>query len=149
MKTCPVCLETNLSLFGPNKAKRDGLQTHCRKCKKISQDKWYAENKDKHIKNVSIRRKQIVLESYTQSYLYLKEHPCIECGETDLYLLQYDHNQGLKNQNISDLIANGIKWETILKEIELCQVLCIRCHRKKTASDKGILTFIERLNMGV
>ncbi len=115
-KQCPVCLETDPSLFGPNKAKRDGLQVHCRRCKKAYQDEWYAKNQQRHIQNVAVRHQAVVLDSYRQSYLYLKEHPCVVCGETDLYLLQYDHNQGVKHQNVSDLIAGGIKWETILKK---------------------------------
>ena len=146
---CPVCLETGPDLFGSNKSKRDGLQIHCRRCKKIYQDKWYAENKQRHIKNVAVHRRKNVLENYRRSYSYLKEHPCVVCGEADLYLLQYHHNQGVKHQNVSNMIVNGYKWDTIMSEIALCQVLCIRCHRKKTASDLGVLTFIERLNMGV
>ena len=149
MKTCPGCLGTDLGSFGPNRAKADGMQTHCRECKKLVQSKWYAKNQQKHIKNVAVRRKQVVLENYKSSYHYLTEHPCVKCGETDLYLLQYDHNQGIKNHNVSDLIANGIKCETILREIELCQVLCLRCHRKKSAAAQGVSTFFERLNLGV
>ena len=149
MKICPACSETDLSQFGPNRAKQDGLQVHCRRCKKAYQGKWYEKNKKRHIANAAVRRREVILENYRNSYLYLKEHPCVVCGEADLYLLQYDHNQGIKRQNVSEMIVNGFKWETILKEIAVCQVLCIRCHRKKTARDNGVITFIERLNMGV
>lgn len=32
-KHCPMCGETDLSKFGPNKARYDGLQIYCRECK--------------------------------------------------------------------------------------------------------------------
>ena len=47
----------NTSEFGANRAKNDGLLTHCRECKRAFQQAWYAQNKHRHIANVHRNRK--------------------------------------------------------------------------------------------
>jgi hypothetical protein len=65
---------------------------------------------------------------------YLLEHPCIDCGETDLRVLDFDHRDpSIKSYNIGRL-TNGshCSWKKILTEISKCDVRCSNCHRKKT-----------------
>ena len=46
-KKCGRCgLVKPPSEFGVNNAKRDGLQTSCRDCKREFQNRWYRENKE-------------------------------------------------------------------------------------------------------
>lgn len=144
MKKCPNCPETNIEAFANNAHHADGKQTYCRACTKIKQNAWYQKNKDIHIKKVSIVSKKNQFDKYRKSFEYLSKHPCVICGESDIWLLEYDHNQGIKNNNVSNLLADNVSWDRIESEISLCQVLCIRCHRKKTAQEKGVLTYIER-----
>ena len=66
---------------------------------------------------------------------YLKEHPCINCGESDPVVLDFDRLQD-KKYNVSEMIgAFGLK--SVIKEINKCQVLCANCHRRKTAKDQN------------
>ena len=62
---------------------------------------------------------------------YLSEHPCVDCGEVDSVVLDFDHVRGKKFKNIAEM-ANSYPWLSVLKEIEKCVVRCANCHRRKT-----------------
>lgn len=76
------------------------------------------------------RKKQFVWE-------YLLLHSCIDCGEKDPLVLDFDHVRGEKSFSISDAIRNKKTVERILQEIEKCEVRCSNCHRRKTARQFG------------
>ena len=65
---------------------------------------------------------------------YLIDHPCIDCGETDLRCLDFDHRDPtLKKCNVSKMVGGGSwSWNSCLEEIAKCDVRCANCHRKKT-----------------
>lgn len=45
-KVCYVCKEEKpLEKFSKNKARKDGLQTYCRDCRRTEQTKWYFQRK--------------------------------------------------------------------------------------------------------
>lgn len=66
--------------------------------------------------------------------LYLQDHPCVDCGESDLRCLDFDHRDPTtKDRNICVLVAGGSwSWNTVFQEIQKCDVRCANCHRKKT-----------------
>ena len=85
---------------------------------------WCKECVNKHAK---FRREQ----ARTFIREYKKTHPCIECGETDIHLLQFHHiNPDTKRYCISDMIRQRSGIETIKTEIDKCCVLCVNCHEK-------------------
>lgn len=67
-------------------------------------------------------------------YEYVSQHPCALCGESDPAVLQFDHLRD-KVAVVSRMM--DYSWESILKEIEKCQVLCANCHARKTAKEHG------------
>jgi hypothetical protein len=68
---------------------------------------------------------------------YLREHPCVDCGEPDLVVLQFDHVMGEKVANISLLVRRLVSWQKIMDEIAKCEVRCANCHARKTAASHG------------
>jgi hypothetical protein len=74
---------------------------------------------------------------------YLKNHPCIDCGETDPIVLEFDHIQE-KSENISLLIGLRASIDRITKEIAKCEVRCANCHRRKTARELNWYTNIAK-----
>lgn len=67
---------------------------------------------------------------------YLSSHPCIDCGQTDIRVLEFDHVHGNKSASITNLLKNVAPRETIEAEIAKCEVRCVNCHRIKT-SERG------------
>ncbi len=61
-----------------------------------------------------------------------KNLPCVDCGESNPVVLEFDHVCGEKHHNISDMVNQSYCIDTIKKEIRKCEVRCANCHRKKT-----------------
>lgn len=70
---------------------------------------------------------------------YLRHHPCIDCGESDIIMLEFDHIRGQKRGGVTTLIRHTLSWEVIQAEIEKCVVRCANCHKRKTAKQFGWL----------
>jgi hypothetical protein len=68
---------------------------------------------------------------------FFRTHPCVDCGETDPLVLEFDH-LGDKRFTISHNFS-GRNWQSILKEMEKCDVVCANCHRRRTARQFGHL----------
>lgn len=71
---------------------------------------------------------------------HLKTHPCVDCAETDIVVLEYDHIRGKKDKDVAAMLG-GSSWPTIQKEIAKCVVRCANCHRRKTAKERNSLRF--------
>jgi len=67
---------------------------------------------------------------------YLSHHPCVDCGEKDPIVLEFDHVKGNKKNAVSQL-AGKASLATISKEIEKCVVRCANCHRRRHAKERG------------
>lgn len=66
----------------------------------------------------------------------LLAHPCVDCGETDPVVLEFDHRSD-KSDNIGSMLRHGTSTETMEREIAKCDVRCANCHRRKTAKQFG------------
>lgn len=100
--------------------------------KSEAQKRWYEKNKATHMANVAARKKKTVAENRGNTARYLSEHPCVDCGESDIRVLEFDHISDDKVANISKMVLDGLSWTTILKEIEKCEVRCKNDHARKT-----------------
>ncbi|MBD2564531.1 HNH endonuclease [Nostoc linckia FACHB-391] len=61
---------------------------------------------------------------------------CVDCGEADPIVLEFDHIQQ-KKYGISRMVYAGMGVDSISKEIEKCEVRCANCHRRATAKRSG------------
>lgn len=67
---------------------------------------------------------------------YLAGYPCVDCGEPDARVLDFDH-VGRKIEVVSSLAARGAPTARIDAEIARCEVRCANCHRRVTARRSG------------
>jgi hypothetical protein len=67
---------------------------------------------------------------------YLQLHPCVDCGEADPVLLDFDHLRD-KVSDIATMVRDAAAWRDIEIEIGKCEVRCANCHARKTASQLG------------
>ena len=84
---------------------------------------------------VKSRKRKIRNQKYV--YEYLLNHPCIDCGEIDPIVLEFDHIKGQKIESVSKMIAQRTSISKIEKEIDKCKVRCANCHKRKTAKEQG------------
>lgn len=64
---------------------------------------------------------------------HLLENSCVDCGESDVRCLDFDHRDGADKLNdIARLMSNAFSWTRILAEIDKCDVRCANCHRRVT-----------------
>lgn len=140
MKTCTKCLEEKPEESFAWK-KKDVLRSGiCKACQGLMARSHYENNKqyykDKSVKNrinYTERGKAFLIE-------YLKSNPCVDCGESDIEVLQFDHTKELMNgraPRVTSLVAQSIK--RIKKEISDCEVRCANCHVRKTRRAFGTL----------
>lgn len=66
---------------------------------------------------------------------YLQGHPCVDCGEDDIRVLEFDHVRGRKFQAVTKMTHSGYGVEKLAKEIEKCEVRCCNCHRRRHVKD--------------
>lgn len=142
MKLCSSCgAEKNLSDFGKNKSRKNGLQSECKQCRNQKRREWYSKNQQVQIErtyNSRIKRKKKTL---LQLIDYYRNNPCIDCGETDWRVLDSDH-QHSKEFGISKMFTFGYSWEKISLELEKCETRCANCHRKRTANQLGWYSYL-------
>lgn len=79
---------------------------------------------------------------------YLLSHPCVDCGEADPVVLEFDHVRGVKKATVSSMIGGTYSTERLFEEIAKCDVRCANCHRRVTAARGGhrayLITPVER-----
>lgn len=63
----------------------------------------------------------------------LKSNRCADCGERDMAVLEFDHVRG-KRKGICQLMGEGLDVKELKKEVERCEVVCVNCHRRRTAT---------------
>lgn len=131
-KRCPKCGEDrDLTQWSKNSSKKDGLQTNCKICVKYSNAEYYKRTPSKNEKRALRAKIQgPILKGIIRNHL--NKNPCIDCGNDDIRVLEFDHVRGKKKYNISRMISGGHSEKTLLEEIEKCEVRCANCHRIAT-----------------
>ena len=65
---------------------------------------------------------------------YKRSHPCVDCGENDPVVLEFDHkDQSEKGFSLGRVTTVSRFYE----EVKKCVVRCANCHRRRTAVQLG------------
>ena len=121
MKTCTRCKENkSIELFAKRSKSPDGLNTWCKSCfKEYDRDRYL--NGDKERKAANKERIKEAARDHIWNYLLL--NPCIDCGESDPLVLEFDHRDDCnKVGNISNMMESSI--EKLQLEIDKCDIRC-------------------------
>lgn len=103
----------------------------CKTCKRRVVDRRRYENNPLRREMIADRceRNRAAKRAIVEQYLVT--HPCVDCGEADPIVLEFDHVRGEKASNISDLVVSG-GLRKLMDEIAKCDVRCANCHRRAT-----------------
>ena len=138
VKTCARCgLTKPLDQFPPRRRSNpQKLQQWCRACFAEANARNYQNNIERERARIYRNTARRRAESQQRAIEYLRAHPCVDCGEKDILVLQFDHLYD-KSFDVSVMISNGTSWHRIAAEIAKCEVRCANCHARKTARERG------------
>jgi hypothetical protein len=124
--------------FNRKRSSRDGLQNVCRECNRARARRYYRENREKHIRVNVERVTKARLIALEVAGAHLVTNRCMDCGEGDIRVLDFDHRPGTgKTQNVMYLVHNGYSIERVQAEIAKCDVRCRNCHARVTYERLG------------
>ena len=138
LRSCRRCRRALPLTCFPYRSKKDGTRHHiCLDCQRELSHDWYVRtcspNAERHLGYATRLGRQKVLRVDE----YLGTHPCVDCGEDNVIVLEFDHVRGRKEADVSTLTRAGADWPVIEAEIAKCDVRCANCHRRRT---------VERIN---
>jgi hypothetical protein len=141
---CQACKPINEFAFAS--IKLGNRQDHCRACHAAYRRAHYLANKPDYIRRAIAQVKDRRAENRREIFSYLEAHPCVDCGERDVLVLEFDHrDRDLKWKTVA-LLAMTKRWQRVRQEIEKCDVRCVNCHRRRTAHQFGWAKSAARLN---
>ncbi len=138
---CNKCLEEkDISDFSFKKQDKNLRNKICKLCHSEYRRHHYLKNKEKYI--LKARRWNFKQKEVLSKYLYdiLSQSHCVDCGEKDIIVLEFDHTNN-KKHGIPEMYKNRYSLNAVENELKKCVVRCANCHRRKTAKEKGFWKF--------
>jgi hypothetical protein len=137
-RTCTLCHRLKpLSEFYFKDRGRGTRRSRCRPCVNAYGREHYRRNRDRYLGRAAVNRTRNRNLYADRILRYLLDHPCVDCGENNPLLLDFDHRESAtKLGNIGEL-SHRRGWNFILAEIAKCDVRCANCHRRRTAVQFG------------
>jgi len=146
MKKCSTCKaeKTELDFYFRNKAKgtRNSI---CKLCMKLYRRNHYDNNINYYKDKAKRNTKRRVLENKKYIWSYLKAHSCVDCGETNPIVLEFDHKDpAFKSFTIGTVLNGWRNFELLEEEVAKCDIRCSNCHKLKTAKQRGYYKWVEK-----
>ena len=112
------------------KARRQ-RDNYCGPCRAGYKREHYAANRSRYIERALAPEQTPIPERAAYIVDFFRGHPCVDCGEDDPIVLEFDHRADKCFE-----ISKGLRdreWQSVLDEIAKCDVVCANCHRRRTA----------------
>jgi hypothetical protein len=119
------------------KGQRDSF---CRPCRSAYGREHYQANRQRYIDQAAASKRRLRVERTKRLIEFFATHPCVDCGETDPVVLEFDHLHD-KSFNIGWGLCQR-NWQAIVDEMDKCEVVCANCHRRRTARRRGAIRAI-------
>jgi hypothetical protein len=138
-KRCGSCMQSRpTSDFNRRSASLDGLQSTCRDCNRAQARRYYARNRVSHVRRIVAAKRQRRSEALELIGRHLTANPCVDCGESDIRVLDFDHRDGAeKGSEVMRLAQDGHALARVAAEIAKCDVRCRNCHAVITYERMG------------
>lgn len=119
-----------------NKAK--GMkQNRCKNCHALYIKGHYSKNKEEYKARAVQLRPALIKQGKDYILDYLKSNPCVDCGMSDIRVLQFDHREPLKGHKKRRVGSYVQSFGKLKEEIAKCDVRCANCHMIKTSREFG------------
>jgi hypothetical protein len=129
MRKCSKCGGKNTTV----------TQKWCSKCKREYDINYYLNEFNRQKQLTRVKERNLKIRNEIREYIgkYLLKHPCVDCGEKDIIVLDFDHFKD-KSFTINELLVRKrSSLKRVIEEINKCEVRCSNCHRRKTAKEQN------------
>ena len=131
-RVCPRCNEARPDVDFPPRGRS------CLACRRAGVRRHYARNRKYYLDKARARQQRVVAETRDWLIAYLETHPCVDCGASDIRVLEFDHRDPTtKVTAVAVLARGGYSLARVQAEVALCDVRCANCHRVRTHSQRG------------
>lgn len=136
MPICRSCESDKPEAAFPTREGRP--RSRCRVCTNEYQRANYRAAGSSRVASIIGLNKRYRRRLLEKVYQILRASSCIDCGEKDPIVLEFDHRDpAMKVFSISRAISHGFGWSRALAEMEKCDIRCANCHRRRTAIQFG------------
>ena len=137
-KGCSRCGELkSLTEFTFKNRATGRLHSFCRACHKVWNRAHYERNRAKYIASAQRNNAIYIAENLRRLLEFLIDHPCVDCGETDPLVLDFDHRDPSKKRMAVSSLLRYASWSALEAEIAKCDIRCANDHRRRTARQFG------------
>jgi len=134
MKKCTKCLKNRpLNDYHWDNKSKGYRASRCKDCIANYKKECYQENKE-YYKN---KYQKWSAQGRQYVWNYLLDHPCVDCGEEDRIVLEFDHIDPSKKRRGIATLRGHSSLDKLKAEMKKCEVRCANCHRRKTAHQFG------------
>lgn len=124
--TCRICGSDDMST-------RSGL---CKKHRREYYKEYYEKNKEQIIAKNTVHTRKYEKRNRAWLIAYLRQNPCVDCGNSDIEVLQFDHREPeLKTKMVYQFLCSSL--ERMIEEVNKCDIRCANCHMKKSRRQLG------------
>jgi hypothetical protein len=138
MRVCARCHATKpLAEFPIKSAARGTYGSYCLPCRRDYAKEHYQRNVAAYVDRA--RARALIDRPRNRAFVaqFLSTHPCVDCGESDPVVLEFDHRDpATKRADLARLIHTSV-LATVRAEMAKCDVRCGNCHRIRTAAQFG------------
>lgn len=145
LRRCSRCRKWKpIDAFPVKERDRGTRRSYCWDCCRAYGREHYLLNRDAYRERAQRRRVRYRDACQVMAYEYLLTHPCVDCGEADPVVLDFDHrDRSTKTQEVSWFIRRR-DLAGLAAEIAKCEVRCANDHRRKTARELGYTRWLAR-----
>jgi hypothetical protein len=138
LRVCSRCHAAKpLSEFPIKDKQRGTLRSYCRPCCSEYGKEHYRKNAG--VYTARARARAAIDRPRNREYVatFLKTHPCVDCGEGDPIVLEFDHRDPTTKRDDVGRLMHMANLTAVVAEVEKCDVRCGNCHRIRTATQFG------------
>ena len=123
LKKCTGCnVEKELQEF--SQKTKTKLHSRCKVCVRAKVKEHYQKNKAYYITKALGHNKIYINQNRQFVWDYLKEHPCVDCNESDPVVLEFDHLRD-KDKDISNLPISIISTKVSLRSVKNVKIQAV------------------------
>ncbi|HEY8758037.1 MAG TPA: hypothetical protein VIN74_06035 [Candidatus Limnocylindria bacterium] len=138
VRVCARCHTPKpLTEFPFKSAARGTYRSYCRPCCREYAKEHYRRNVAAYMARSKARAP--IDRQRNREFIgeYLSTHPCVDCGEADAVVLEFDHRDPKTKRAEVGRLINTSTIGIVRAEIDKCDVRCGNCHRIRTAHQLG------------